>query len=91
MSEKFLNSTRVSELWAKIKDVLSGKQDAFTPGRGLSKDNDTLNVDLPSVPMTQEEYEALSEEEKNSETLFILPGGTEGVPPVSRRLLLLHC
>lgn len=58
----------------------SGGGASLASGRGTTISDGKINVDLPSVAMTQEEYDALTDEEKNSETLFILPCGTEGVP-----------
>lgn len=41
-------------------------------GEGLSKEGDTLNVDLPTKSVTKTEYEALTEEQKQAEAVYLV-------------------
>lgn len=75
-AEKFLNSDRVYELWAKIKDAMAGKQDVITAGDGLSKEGDALGVETPVRGiLTQEEFESLPEERRSKGLYIILEAG----------------
>lgn len=41
-------------------------------GDGLSKDGNTMNVDLPTKSVTKAEYEALTEEQKQAEAVYLV-------------------
>lgn len=60
----------------ELETALSGKQDTIAVADGLSKNGNTLSVDMPVRDLTQEEFDALPEEEK-SKGLFFLPGDGE--------------
>lgn len=78
--EKFLNSDRVYELWAKIKEALAGKQDVITAGDGLSKEDGVLGVDTPVRGIvTRGEFDALPAEQRNK-GFYVIPeaGDTSG-------------
>lgn len=67
MSEKFLNSDRISELWNAIKSALSGKQNTLTDGTGTTIQGSAVNVTTPvNGIVTQAEFDALPEVQKNT-------------------------
>lgn len=41
-------------------------------GNGLSKDGNTLNVDLPTKAVSRAEYEAMTETERQAETVYLV-------------------
>lgn len=62
----------------KIDTALKGKQDALGNGIGTTVSENCVNVDTPVRGIiTQEEYDALSEEEKNN-GMYIVSDGEEG-------------
>lgn len=65
-------SANLAAAVASIKTVSD-----IIPGDGLSKNGNTLSVDIPVRDLTQEEFDALPEEEK-SKGLIFLPGDEEG-------------
>lgn len=74
----YLDKDGLAYLWTKIKAALAGKQNTITPGDGLSKDGDTLSVDIPVRDLTQAEYDALPEEQKAKGLIFLPDDGTGG-------------
>lgn len=71
--ERFLNSERVYELWDKIKSSLAGKQNSLTPDETLNlTDDSNISVKLPTKSVTQAEYDALTEEQKNADVLYVV-------------------
>lgn len=71
----YLDKDGLAYLWQKIKTALAGKQDTITPGDGLSKDGNTLNVDNPVRGVyTQVEFDALTDAKKASGTYFVDDG-----------------
>lgn len=67
MSEKFLNSDRISELWSAVKSALSGKQNTLTDGTGTTIQGSAVNVTTPvNGIVTQAEFDALPEVQKNT-------------------------
>lgn len=62
----------------KIDTALKGKQDALGNGIGTTVSGNGVNVDTPVRGIiTQEEYDALSEEEKNK-GMYIISDGEGG-------------
>lgn len=80
----YLDSKGLSLFWGKVKAALSAKQDSLTPGDGIALENGTISVTTPVKSMTQAEYDALSEAEKQADVLYILPGASpnSGQSPV---------
>ena len=66
-----------------VRSRLSGKQDALTPGSGIVLKDGNIGVALPAKTVTEAEYNALTEAEKQAEVLYAItddaPGGG-GVP-----------
>lgn len=74
----YLDNAGLAHLWANIRSALAEKQDIITAGAGLIKDGDTLSVDIPVHRMiTQDEYDALTDEEKRHGLFFIQNWGGE--------------
>lgn len=74
----YLDNAGLAHLWANIKSALAEKQDIITAGAGLIKDGDTLSVDIPVHRMLlQDEYDALTDEEKRHGLFFIQNWGGE--------------
>lgn len=72
----YLNTEGLKRLWAKIQKL---KQDKLTPDKSITiTDENEIKVSLPTVYLTLPEYQKLSEEEKNSDILYI----TKDSPPV---------
>lgn len=70
--EKYLNGERTQELWTKIKTALSGKQDALAPDETITMQDGGIGVAVPVKPLTQAEYDALPEEEKQAEAVYLV-------------------
>lgn len=66
----------------KIDNALAGKQDKLTGTNGATVDNEnnTVSVDLPTVALSQEEYDALTEEEKQRNIIYAVPSGSGNTP-----------
>lgn len=71
-TEKFLNGARTHELWTKIKAALSGKQDLLIPDETVLIKDGGISVKTPVKPLTQAEYDGLSEEEKQAEAVYLV-------------------
>lgn len=79
----YLDQDGLAYLWQKIKKALAGKQDSITTGDGLSKDGDTIDLDNPVRGIyTQEEFNALTEEQQASGTYFVDDGSGGGAGQV---------
>lgn len=61
----FLDYTGLATFWSKVKGILAGKQNSLTAGEGVSLENDTVDIQEPVKGITQAEYYALTEEQKN--------------------------
>jgi len=70
--EKYLNGQRTQELWTKIKTALSGKQDRLIPDETILIKDGGISVKTPVTPLTKEEYDGLSEEEKQAEAVYLV-------------------
>lgn len=74
----FLDNDGLSYFWGKVTSALTGKQNTITAGDGLSKEGDTLSVTTPvRGVVTQAEFDALPEEQRNK-GLYVIPDGGEG-------------
>lgn len=74
----YLDQDGLTYLWQKIKTALAGKQDAITPGDGLSENGDTLSVSIPVRGIVSgPEWDALSEDEQ-SKGFWIVKAGLNG-------------
>lgn len=76
MKEKSLyfvkdTETGVSRAYFKGSYLNLGIPD-YVAGNGIEIDGSVITVECPIIPITQEEYDALSDEQKNSETLWII-------------------
>lgn len=77
-----LDNAGLAHFWGKVKDALSGKQDTITAGDGLRKEGDTLSVTTPTRGVvTQAEFDALPEEQRNKGLYVISDGGSGGGGP----------
>lgn len=79
MSEKFLNGARTAELWEAMKGYVDARLigQSYEAGNGIEFTQTEsgpvkINVECPVVPLTNADYEALPEEQKNSETVFLV-------------------
>lgn len=77
-AEKFLDNTRVYELWNKIKTALSGKQDVLTVGDGIAIEEGTIRVTTPVKGVTQAEYDGIPEEERKG--LYVITDASTALP-----------
>ncbi len=68
---KFLDEWGLSHVWNKIKQYVSDR--ALTAGKGITIQNNSVSVDLPTVYLTQEEYDALTDEQKNENVIYMTP------------------
>ncbi len=68
---KFLDERGLSHVWSKIKQYVSDR--TLTAGKGVTIQNNSVSVDLPTVYLTQEEYDALSDEQKNENVIYMTP------------------
>lgn len=75
----FLDNAGLAHFAAWVKNRLSGKQDALEPDASIRVQGGTIAVALPTKAMSQAEYEALSEAEKNAEALYMTPETGGGV------------
>ena len=74
----YLDNAGLAHLWANIRSALAEKQDIITAGAGLIKDGGTLSVDIPvHRVLLQDEYDALTDEEKRHGLFFIQNWGGE--------------
>lgn len=73
-----LDNEGLAHFWGKVRAALAGKQDTITAGDGLSKEGDILSVTTPvRGVVTQAEFDALPEEQRNK-GLYVIPDGGEG-------------
>lgn len=82
----YLDNAGLAHLWANIRSALAEKQDIITAGAGLIKDGGTLSVDIPvHRVLLQDEYDALTDEEKRHGLFFIQNwgGASEETPEES--------
>lgn len=74
----FLDNAGLTYFWGKVKTALAGKQNTITPGEGLEKSGDTIGLTTPTRGIvTQAEYDALPEAERNK-GLYVIPDGGSG-------------
>ena len=70
----FLDNAGLTYFWGKVKTALAGKQNTITPGEGLEKSGDTIGLTTPTRGIvTQEEFDALPEEQKVTGFWVIAP------------------
>ena len=55
-----------------VFDALANKQNTLTPGDGISIDEDTISVSLPSKALTSAEYDELPDMEKQADIAYII-------------------
>lgn len=69
---RFLNETGFAHFTTWVKNRLSGKQDVLTPDTSIKLQDGNIGVALPIKFVTKAEYNALSEEEKQAEAVYIV-------------------
>lgn len=68
----YLDSAGLSHFTAWVKARLSGKQDALTPDGSVRLQGGNIGVALPTKAVTKAEYDALTEAEKQAETVYLV-------------------
>ena len=68
----YLDSTGLGHFTAWVKARLSGKQDALTPDGSVRLQGGNIGVALPTKAVTKAEYDALTEAEKQAETVYLV-------------------
>ncbi|MEY8389585.1 hypothetical protein AALC17_20425 [Oscillospiraceae bacterium 38-13] len=74
----YLDKEGLSYFWRKVRTALSGKQEQLTPDESLVLDGGNISVKIPTRHLTRAEYNALTEEEKQTDILYIVPGDNPG-------------
>lgn len=68
----YLDSAGLSHFTAWVKARLSGKQDALTPDRSIKLQGGDIAVSLPTKAVSKAEYEAMTEEQKQAEAVYVV-------------------
>lgn len=68
----FLDKAGLAHFWGKVLAGLGGKQDALTPDESITLQDGNIGVALPTKSLTRAEYEALPEEEKQAEKVYLV-------------------
>lgn len=77
----YLDSAGLSHFWAKVKSALAGKQDALTPDGTIRLRDGAIGVALPAKAVSRAEYDAMTEAERQAETVYLVDGPAwEAVP-----------
>lgn len=75
-----LGGGNLAHLWEKVQTALSGKQDKLTPDESIKLQDGGIGVALPVQPVTRAEYEALTEEEKQADRVYLVESSVSDVP-----------
>lgn len=67
----------------KMKTALAGKQDQLSPDESLMLDGSNISVRIPNRPLSRAEYDALTEEEKQAETVYLVDEPSWMPTPIS--------
>lgn len=74
----YLDNAGLAHFWGKVKSALAEKQNTISDGDGLTKEGDTLSVETPvQGVVTQAEFDALPEAQRNK-GLYVIPDGGSG-------------
>ena len=68
----YLDQTGLTHFWTKIKGALNRKQDLLIPDETILIKDGGISVKTPVKPLTQAEYDGLSEEEKQAEAVYLV-------------------
>lgn len=68
----YLDSAGLSHFTAWVKARLSGKQDALTPDGSIKLQGGDIAVSLPTKAVSKAEYEAMTEEQKQAEAVYLV-------------------
>lgn len=68
----YLDSAGLAHFTAWVKARLSGKQDALTPDGSISLQGGDIAVSLPTKAVSKAEYDALTEEQKQADALYLV-------------------
>ena len=68
----YLDQTGLTHFWTKIKAALNRKQDRLIPDETILIKDGGISVKTPVTPLTKEEYDGLSEEEKQAEAVYLV-------------------
>ena len=72
----YLDNEGLARLWGKTRAYA---RSAYTAGVGISIAEGAISLETPTVPITQAEYEALSEEEREGK-LFLVTDAPDSIP-----------
>ena len=64
----------------ELEAALSGKQDKLTPDESIKLQDGGIGVALPVKPVTRAEYEALTEEEKQADRVYLVESSVSDAP-----------
>ena len=68
----YLDSAGLSRFTAWVKERLSGKQDALTPDGTIRLRDGAIGVALPAKAVSRAEYDAMTEAERQAETVNLV-------------------
>ena len=68
----YLDKEGLSYFWRKVRTALSGKQEQLTPDESLVLDGGNISVKIPTRHLTRAEYNALTEEEKQADAVYLV-------------------
>lgn len=71
----FLDYTGLTKFWEKVKYEISRKQNVISFGDGVTVSENMVSVTTPVKEVTKEQYDAMSEQDKNS-GLYVVTGVT---------------
>ena len=72
----YLDNEGLARLWGKTRAYA---RSAYTAGVGIEIAEGAISLETPTVPITQAEYEALSEEEREGK-LFLVTDAPDSIP-----------
>ena len=75
----------LSHFWAKVKSALAGKQDALTPDGTIRLRDGAIGVALPAKAVSRAEYDAMTEAERQAETVYLVDGPAWEMVPMTIR------
>lgn len=68
----YLDSAGLSHFTAWVKARLSGKQDALMPDGSITLQGGDIAVALPTKAVSKAEYDAMTEEQKQAEAVYVV-------------------
>lgn len=68
----YLDNAGLSRVWGRVRSALAGKQDKLTPDESITLEGGSIGVALPTKALTRAEYDALTEEEKQAEAVYLV-------------------